>query len=83
VPIYRFPAASFFIEGDPEAVRETSHAYGRFATTAGQAAAELRALDSGAWTGSEGDAFRARLGGVPPQLEVAHGADPVHPARGR
>jgi hypothetical protein len=74
VPTFTFPAAAFAIEGDPEAVRETGRRYGRFATAAGEAAADLRALDSGSWVGSEGDAFRARLGELPPHLDVAHGA---------
>jgi hypothetical protein len=74
MPTFSFPAASFVIEGDPGAVRETARAYGRFATTAGEAAAGLRALDSGSWVGSEGDLFRARVGGIPPPLDVANGA---------
>ena len=74
MPTFSFPAASFVIEGDPEAVRETGRAYGRFATTAGEAAAGVRALDSGAWVGSEGDLFRARLGEIPPPLDLANGA---------
>lgn len=74
MPTFSFPAASFVIEGDPEAVRETGRAYGRFATTAGEAAAGLRTLDSGAWVGSEGDLFRARVGEIPPPLDVANGA---------
>jgi hypothetical protein len=69
-----FPAATFVIEGDPEAVRDSGRAYGRFAATAGEAATSLRGLDSGAWVGSEGDLFRARLSEVPPHLDVAHGA---------
>jgi type VII secretion system ESX-1 substrate len=71
---YSFPAASFAIEGDPEAVRETGRTYGRFATIAVEAAADLRALDSGAWVGSEGDLFRARVTEIPPQLDTAHRA---------
>jgi hypothetical protein len=71
---YSFPAATFVIEGDPEAVRDSGRAYGRFAATAGEAATSLRGLDSGAWVGSEGDLFRARLSEIPPHLDVAHGA---------
>jgi hypothetical protein len=71
---YSFPAASFAVEGSPEAVRGTGHAYGRFATTVGQAAADLRGLDSGTWIGSEGDLFRARVAELPPPLDTAHGA---------
>jgi hypothetical protein len=74
MPTFSFPAATFVIEGDPEAVRETGRAYGRYATTAGEAAGQLRALDSGSWVGSEGDLFRARLGEIPPPLDVAQGA---------
>jgi hypothetical protein len=74
MPTFSFPAASFVIEGDPEAVRETGRAYGRFATTAGEAAAGLRTLGSGSWVGSEGDLFRARVGEIPPPLDVANGA---------
>ena len=74
MPTFSFPAATYAIEGDPEAVRETGRVYGRFATTAGEAGADLRGLDSGGWVGSEGDVFRARLGEIPPHLEVAHGA---------
>jgi hypothetical protein len=47
MPTFSFPARAFIIEGDPEAVRESGRAYGRFATTAGEAPADLRALDSG------------------------------------
>jgi hypothetical protein len=43
----------------------SGRAYGRFATTAGEAAAGLRGLDSGAWVGSEGDLFRARVAELP------------------
>jgi hypothetical protein len=71
---YSFPAASFAVEGSPEAVRETGRGYGRFATTAGQAAADLRGLESGTWIGSEGDLFRARVAELPPHLDTAHGA---------
>ena len=44
---FSFPAAAFVVEGDPEAVRDSGRAYGRFATVAGQAVADLRSLDSG------------------------------------
>jgi hypothetical protein len=71
---FDFPAATFVIEGDPEAVRESGRAYGRFATTAAEAANGLRGLDSGSWVGSEGDTFRGRLGEIPPHLDVAQGA---------
>ena len=71
---YSFPAATFTVEGSPEAVREAGRAYGRFATTAGQASADLHGLDSGAWIGSEGDLFRARVAELPPHLDTAHGA---------
>jgi hypothetical protein len=74
MPTYSFPAATFEVEGSPEAVREAGRAYGRFATTAAQAAADLRGLDSGAWVGSEGDLFRARVAELPPPLDSAHGA---------
>ena len=74
MPTFSFPAKAFGIDGDPQAVRESGRAYGRFATTAGEATADLRVLDSGSWVGSEGDAFRARLGEIPPHLEVAHSA---------
>jgi hypothetical protein len=71
---YSFPAATFEVEGSPEAVREAGLAYGRFATTAGQASTDLHGLDSGAWVGSEGDLFRARVAELPPHLDTAHGA---------
>ena len=71
---YSFPAATFEVEGSPEAVREAGLAYGRFATTAGQASADLHGLDSGGWVGSEGDLFRARVAELPPPLDTAHGA---------
>ena len=74
MPTFSFPARAFVIEGDPEAVQESGRAYGRFATTAGEAAADLRALNLGSWVGSEGDLFRARVGGIPPPLDVANGA---------
>ena len=71
---YSFPAATFTVEGSPEAVREAGRAYGRFATTAGQASADLHGLDSGTWIGSEGDLFRARVAELPPHLDTTHGA---------
>jgi hypothetical protein len=74
MPTYSFPATAFVVEGNPEAVREAGRAYGRFATTAGQASADLHGLDSGAWVGSEGDLFRARVAELPPHLDTAHGA---------
>jgi uncharacterized membrane protein YphA (DoxX/SURF4 family) len=71
---YSFPAATFEVEGSPEAVREAGRAYGMFATTAAQTAADLRGLDSGSWVGSEGDLFRARAAELPPPLDTAHDA---------
>jgi hypothetical protein len=71
---YAFPADLLTLEGDPEAVRESGRAYGRFATVAGEAAATLGGIDSGGWVGSEGDLFRARLAELPPHLDTAHGA---------
>jgi hypothetical protein len=71
---YAFPADLLTLEGDPEAVRESGHAYGRFATVAGEAAATIGGIDSGGWVGSEGDLFRARLAELPPHLDTAHGA---------
>ena len=71
---YTFPADGFVVQGDPEAVRESGRAYGRFATLAGETAAGLRGLDSGAWVGSEGDLFRARVAEIPPHLDTAHSA---------
>jgi hypothetical protein len=68
---YVFPAEVFTVEGDPEAVRESGRAYGRFAALAGEAAATLGRLDSGGWVGSEGDRFRARVAELPPQLATA------------
>jgi hypothetical protein len=74
VTVYTFPAEAFVVEGEPEAVREVSRGYGRFSTTAGQAAADLRGLDSGTWIGGEGDRFRDRVAELPPHLDTAHGA---------
>ena len=71
---YAFPADLLTVEGDPEAVRESGRAYGRFATVAGEAAATLGGIDCGGWVGSEGDLFRARLAELPPHLDTAHGA---------
>jgi hypothetical protein len=71
---YTFPAEVFVVEGDPEAVRESGRSYGRFAATAAEAAAGLRGLDSGAWLGSEGDLFRARVAEISPHLDTAHSA---------
>jgi hypothetical protein len=71
---YTFPADGFVVQGDHEAVRESGRAYGRFATMAGETAAGLRGLDSGAWVGSEGDLFRARVAELPPHLDTAQGA---------
>jgi hypothetical protein len=71
VAAYTFPAEAFVIEGEPEAVREVSRGYGRFAAVAAEAAAGLRGMDSGAWVGSEGDLFRARVAELPPHLDTA------------
>jgi hypothetical protein len=71
---YTFPADSFTVEGDPEGVRETGRAYGRFASVAGEAAATIGGLDSGGWVGSEGDLFRARAAELPPHLDTARTA---------
>jgi hypothetical protein len=71
---YTFPADGFVIQGDHEAVHESGSAYGRFTTLAGEAAVRLRGLDSGAWVGSEGDLFRARVAELPPHLDSAQGA---------
>jgi uncharacterized protein DUF6883/type VII secretion system ESX-1 substrate len=68
---YTFPADVFTVEGDPEGVRESGRAYGRFASLAGEAAATLGGLDSGGWVGSEGDLFRARVAEIPPHLVTA------------
>ena len=68
---YTFPADLFTVEGDPEGVRESGRAYGRFASVAGEAAASLGGLDSGGWVGSEGDLFRARVAKLPPHLGTA------------
>jgi hypothetical protein len=71
---YSFPAATFTVDGRPEAVHDSGHAYGRFATTAGQAAADLGGLDSGGWVGGEGDLFRTRVAELPPYLDTAQRA---------
>jgi hypothetical protein len=71
---YTFPAAAFTVEGDPEGVRESGRAYGRFAAVAGEAAATIGGLDSGGWVGSEGDLFRARVAELPPHLDIARTA---------
>jgi hypothetical protein len=71
---YTFPADTFTIQGDPEAVHELGRAYGRFATTAAEAAAALRGLDTGAWVGSEGDLFQTRVAELPPHLDIAQRA---------
>lgn len=74
MPSYTFPADTFAVQGDPQAIREAGHAYGRFATTAGEAAADVRGLDSGSWVGTEGDLFRDRVAEIPPHLDTAHSA---------
>jgi Nucleotidyltransferase domain len=71
---YTFPGDTFTIQGDPEAVYESGRADGRFATTAAEAAADLRGLHTGAWVGSEGDLFRARVAELPPHLDTAQHA---------
>jgi uncharacterized protein YukE len=72
--VYTSARSPFAVEGDPEAVRETSRAYGRFATTAAEAATSLRGLDSSTWVGTEGDLFRAQVAQIPPHLDTAHTA---------
>jgi hypothetical protein len=74
VAAYTFPAETFVVEGEPEAVREVSRGYGRFAAVAAEAATGLRGLDAGAWVGSEGDLFRAQVAEIPPHLDTAHSA---------
>jgi hypothetical protein len=55
VAFHAFPADAFTVEGDPEAVRESGRAYGRFPGIAAEAAEGLRGLESEAWVGTEGD----------------------------
>jgi hypothetical protein len=74
VAVYSFPGDTFTVEGDPEAVRESGRAYGRFAGIAAEAAEGLRGLESGAWVGTEGDLFRAQVAELPLHLDVARGA---------
>ncbi len=74
MPTHTFPVDTFSVEGDPETVRETSRAYGRFATTASKAATDLRGLDSSTWVGTEGDLFRTKAAQIPPHLDTAHTA---------
>jgi hypothetical protein len=71
---YTFPAAAFTVEGDPEGVRASGRAYGRFAAVAGEAAATIGGLDSGGWVGSEGDLFRTRVAELSPHLDTARTA---------
>ncbi len=72
--IYTFPAGSFEVEGNPEAVAESGRSYGRFATTAGEASAGIRGLNSGSWVGTEGDLFRSKVSQIPPHLDTANSA---------
>jgi uncharacterized protein YukE len=72
VAISNFPDDSFVIEGDPEAIADSSRAYGRCATIAAEAGAGLRGVDSGSWQGAAGDRFRARLADLPPRLDTAY-----------
>ncbi len=72
--VFAFPAASFTVEGSPEAIRESGRSYARFATVAGEAADGIGSLDSGSWVGSEGDTYRAKVAELTPPLRVAHGA---------
>jgi hypothetical protein len=74
VAVYTFPASSFTVEGDPEAIRTTGRSYGSFATTAAASSADIRSLDSTTWEGSEADAFREGLNHLPPHLDTAHTA---------
>ncbi len=60
--------------GDPDAVEALARRLGAYAEGAGQAAARLRAIDSGAWVGEAADAFRAVIDEIPTKLEAGAGA---------
>lgn len=71
---FTFPAETFVVPGDPEAIAESGRAYGRFSTTTAEAAGGLRGMDSSSWVGTEGDMFRDQVGEIPPHLDTAHTA---------
>ena len=60
--------------GDPDTVEALARRLGTYAEGAGQAAARLRAIDSGAWVGEAADAFRAAIEEIPAKLERGAGA---------
>lgn len=67
-------AAASLVPGDPDAVAWLGREYGRYAAGACDAARALRRIDTGAWVGPAGDAFRAAIGEVPAKLDRGRSA---------
>lgn len=62
------------VPGRPEDVERLAARLARFATSAGEAAARLDAIDEGAWSGESGQMFREAVGPVPTRLTRAAAA---------
>jgi hypothetical protein len=62
------------VPGDPSEVEWLGREYLRYASGASDAARALRQIDTGAWVGPAGDAFRTAIGEVPEKLERGCGA---------
>lgn len=56
------------VPGVPEEVEALAARLATYADQAGEAAARLRAIDSGAWVGQAADAFRDAIGELPVRL---------------
>jgi hypothetical protein len=57
------------VPGDPDQVEWLAREYGRYAAGACDAARELRRIDTAAWVGPAGEAFRTAIGELPEKLE--------------
>jgi hypothetical protein len=66
--------ASSLVPGDPDQVEWLAREYGRYAGGACDAARALRRIDTGAWVGPAGNAFREAIGEVPDKLDRGQAA---------
>jgi hypothetical protein len=67
-------SAASLVPGDPAQVEWLAREYARYAGGACDAVRALRRIDTGAWVGPAGDAFRKAIGQVPDKLERGQSA---------
>ena len=66
--------AATLVPGDPDEVEWLAREYGRYAGGACDAARALRRIDTGAWVGPAGEAFREAIDELPAKLERGQSA---------